>query len=119
MPNNLPVGTLQKYLVTNALWGGLAGAICWVILLIHAAASFDTYEDRVTAAVNCGPLVLSHLSKHTITSGGYGVTMSFAPGLLWFLLAWIMLGTAVGSLLLWRKRSTATLSISASPSDQP
>jgi hypothetical protein len=92
MPNNsrLQLQIAQKVGICIVL-----GVIVWIVLLIIGAGHVRTATDTNSYDVAIGPFALNHIEK-SVVEGGYKVSISFEPGLLWYLLACCGLGVVLG-----------------------
>lgn len=87
--------TLQKHIAAHIALALLIGSAVWVVTLLRTATYIRSQADGAVADATVGPLLLTSLSKHPI-EGGYSVSISLGPDLLWYVLAWTLVGVASG-----------------------
>lgn len=71
-----------------------SGVACWVLLLLKQLQIIKGSNGNYSL-VRCGPFLLSEVTKQQ-TIDGFTIHLSVKPGLLLFILCWVVLGAAWG-----------------------
>ena len=80
--------------------GLLCGTLLWVILMVKGAGELRGASGTQEYIVQCGPFVLTHISKHAV-AGGFTAGFSLESGLVWYILSWIAAGILLGGIVLY------------------
>lgn len=75
---------------------GFVGLALWLGLFIQAAGQVRGSVMGTVQPVALGPLALGEIAKQASQDGSYSVFMKPLNGSLWYFVAWLVLGAAVG-----------------------
>lgn len=83
--------SIQRLVMRNVSVTFIASIVLWIVLLIAKSSAVRQAGMGEMHQVAIGPLLLNTITKRT-AGEGYTLNITFETGLVWYMVAWLVLG---------------------------